>query len=206
MRPKTIPFVFLWLILMSFPQITRAQKALSSETVAPVTQDALLRNCSQSDIAKYAAPVMFQRTNGIAFGLSIPQNRAKQGEPLDVYIWLSNQSAHDDFVYGGCCGTSFLRWLKVLDVRGVELVSGMDVYERKRQEQGLAVVRSCTCSTEVRPFGPGFCGVIDGGDLARSDKAYKLTPGQYTVILTEPNQLPQPTAVSHAGFTISIDK
>lgn len=167
---------------------------------------------------------MSERRNGIALGISTPQSQAKEGDPLVVYIWLSNESFNKealalgiwlwnedhDFYYGGCCESTFLDWLKVSDARGVPLSSALELRERKIREEGREPVRSCTCSTEIRLFHPGFCGVLDGGTLNRPDTAYKLALGKYTVILAEQGSVshfqPKDSLIKAANLTITITK
>jgi hypothetical protein len=48
--------------------------------------------CSQADIAKFGQPVMFDRRDGIAFGVSAPQTTFHRGSDAVVYIWLSNRT------------------------------------------------------------------------------------------------------------------
>jgi len=137
--------------------------------------------CSQSDVAKYGNPVIFRRSDGLAFGVSTKQDVVRKNEPLVVNIWLLNESA-DNFYYGLCCESTFLDWIDVLDASGHRLPNSGEVKGSKR---GIESVRVCTCSEAIHPHLPGFCGVIDSGTLNRPDTAYNLPPGKYSVTEAE---------------------
>jgi hypothetical protein len=157
----------------------------------------VLDTCSPADIAKYGRPVMYPFQRGLSFGLSAPKPQVKMGEPLVVYVWLSNQSS-TDFYYGLCCEDTFLDWIEVFNANHQRLVSF-----REQATNGRDVIRACTCSEEIHPRHSGFCGVIDNGTLNR---AYDLSPGAYTVVGVRhgPGTTTPESPITIDGLKISI--
>jgi hypothetical protein len=147
--------------------------------LAPI-QD-LPEACSQGDIAKYGRPILFPRSNGVAFGVSISRDHYKKNEEARVYIWLSNESAAETGVIGSCCERTFLNEIQVVDIYGRRLESMPEFLDRKILQQGYTTVEVCSCSGPLTTYPPGFCGVVDSGTINRHDTAYGLTPGTYIV-------------------------
>ena len=142
-------------------------------------RDGAHKTCSQSDIAKYGRPVMFDRRAGIAFGVSAHQMTFHKSSDAVIYIWLSN---HTDTrkTYAACCEATFLQILDVFDSSGRVLETAVDARLRNLGRKSDRSIAACSCSA-LRMVEPGTCRVVDQGTLNRKDLAYSLTPGHYTI-------------------------
>jgi len=147
--------------------------------VCNVAAAELPKTCSQADIEKYGRPVVFERRDGVAYGVSASGNTFPKKAEITVYIWLSNESQSSQ-QYLMCCEWTFLKRIEVWDAAGTRLDSAADVHLKDLQDKHQEWIEACGCSG-WRTIEPGSCGVVDQGTINRKDTAYDLSPGRYTV-------------------------
>jgi hypothetical protein len=166
-------------------------------------RDGADKTCSQTDIAKYGRPVMFDRRAGIAFGVSAPQTTFHKGSDAVVYIWLSNHTETRKS-YNACCEATFLQIIDVFDSSGHVLETAVEARLRSLGRKSDRSIAACSCSA-LRMVEPGTCRVIDQGTLNRKDAAYSLTFGHYTIRERNQRDADQSTRTGD-GLTINIDE
>jgi hypothetical protein len=142
-------------------------------------RDNVPKSCTTPDIERYGQPVMFERRNGIAFGVSVPKPVFARNADATVYIWLSNESNQPQRYYM-CCELTFFKKIDVFDASGSLVESAYHRMLRnmgKNYDTGFA---GCSCSG-FRLVQPGSCSVVDQGTLNKKGISYDLPPGQYTI-------------------------
>ncbi len=163
----------------------RLRLALAAAIVAVMVGDQLYakdnvpKSCMTGDMEKYGRPVMFERRNGIAFGVSVRKPVFATNTATTVYIWLSNESNQPQHYYM-CCELTFFKRIDVFDASGSLVESAYHKMLRnmgRNYETGFA---GCTCSGG-RLVQPRSCSVVDQGTLNEKGISYDLSPGQYTI-------------------------
>ena len=52
----------------------------------------LPQECAKADFTSTGRPVMFPQRDGRSMGISTPRTTVDVGDPLEVYVWVSNQT------------------------------------------------------------------------------------------------------------------
>lgn len=152
------------------------------------------KECKESDIGKYGHPFIFPRREGVATGVSVEKTHFKPQEKILVNIWVSNESPREIRTFS-CCESTFLLYFRVLDALGNSLPSKSDPDAIGKPGTG------CGCSSGIISLPRGSCGVIAGGTLNRTDNAYTLPPGKYTIVERLGRSHPTEPAGGQSGTT-----